>query len=32
VGNGTGNASGLFQFIDTGASNRPMRFYRAISP
>lgn len=32
VGNGTGNAGGLFQFIDTGASNRPMRFYRAVSP
>ena len=32
VGNGTGNASGQFQFIDPGASNRPMRFYRAISP
>ncbi len=32
VGNGTGNAAGLFQFIDVGASNRPMRFYRAVSP
>ena len=32
VGSATGNASGLFQFIDPGASNRPMRFYRAISP
>ena len=32
VGSGTGNASGLFQFIDPGASNRSMRFYRAVSP
>jgi autotransporter-associated beta strand protein len=32
VGNGTGDASGLFRFIDTGASNRPKRFYRAVSP
>jgi hypothetical protein len=32
VGSATGNASGLFQYLDTSASNRPMRFYRAISP
>jgi autotransporter-associated beta strand protein len=32
VGNGTGDAGGLFRFIDAGASNRPMRFYRAVSP
>lgn len=32
VGNGTGDASGRFQFIDTSASNRPMRFFRAVSP
>jgi hypothetical protein len=32
VGNGTGDTDGLFRFIDAGASNRPMRFYRAISP
>ena len=32
LGNGTGDASGLFQFIDPGASNRPMRFYHAVSP
>ena len=32
VGNGTGNANGVFQYLDTGASNRPMRFFRAVSP
>jgi len=32
VGNGTGDAGGVFRFIDIGASNRPMRFYRAVSP
>jgi autotransporter-associated beta strand protein len=32
VGTGTGNASGLFQYLDTSASNRPTRFYRAVSP
>ena len=25
-------ADGLFQFIDTSASNLPMRVYRAVSP
>ena len=32
VGNATADAGGLFQHIDAGASNRPMRFYRAVSP
>jgi hypothetical protein len=32
VGSGTGDARGLFRFIDVGASNRSMRYYRAVSP
>jgi autotransporter-associated beta strand protein len=32
AGKGTGNASGLLQFFDRAASNRPMRFYRVRSP
>jgi len=32
VGSATGSATGLFQFIDPGASNRNMRFYRVVSP
>jgi autotransporter-associated beta strand protein len=32
VGNGTGNANGIYQYLDTSAPQRPMRFYRAVSP
>lgn len=32
VGNGTGDAAGLFRFIDSDTSNRQMRFYSAVSP
>ena len=31
VGRGTGNSSGLFQFIHSNAPTMPMRFYRAVS-
>lgn len=32
AGAATGGTSGVFQFSDTITSNRPMRFYRAVSP